>query len=128
MACRTSCGNDDPSVHPFHRPQESPHGVLLCDVACVHSPEREPEADKLLSNAKIVEQVGLTPLMLRDLLAEMKPTRLKQRPSPDKWSAHEHAAHLFAVDHLFVTRLDSMLAEQEPVLVPYVPPADDEKG
>ena len=66
--------------------------------------------------------------MLRDLLADMKPERLKQRPSPDKWSAHEHAAHLAVVDHLFLTRLDSMLAEEDPVVVPYSPPSDDEEG
>ena len=88
----------------------------------------KPEAGALLSNAKIVEQIGLAPQMLRELLAEMAPERMKQRPSADKWSAHEHAAHLGAVDRLFVTRLDLMLAEQEPVLVPYVPPADDEAG
>jgi len=82
----------------------------------------------LLSNAKIVEQIGLAPLILRDLLAELEPKRLKQRPSPGKWSAHEHAAHLLAVDHLFLSRLDSMLAEQAPLLVPYAPPADDEAG
>lgn len=90
--------------------------------------ERNPEERLVLSNAKIVEQIGLAPQMLRDLLAEMPRERVKQRPAPSKWSAHEHAVHLAVVDPLFVTRLDSMLAEQEPLVVPYTPPVDDEGG
>ncbi len=82
----------------------------------------------MLSTAKIVDQIELAPQMLRDLLAGIKPDRLKARPAPDKWSAHEHALHLAVVDHLFVVRLDSMLAEEDPAVVPYAPTAEDEGG
>ncbi len=82
----------------------------------------------MLSNAKIVDQIEVAPQMLRDLLAEMEPQLLKRRPATDRWSAHEHALHLAEVDPLFSVRLDSMLAEEDPAVVPYIPPAEDERG
>lgn len=82
----------------------------------------------MLSNAKIVDQIEVAPQMLRDLLADMEPQLLKKRPARDKWSAHEHAVHLAEVDPLFSVRLDSMLAEDDPAVVPYIPPAEDEGG
>jgi len=86
------------------------------------------EGKSMLSNAKIVDQIEVAPQMLRDLLAEMEPQLLKRRPAADRWSAHEHALHLAEVDPLFSVRLDSMLTEEDPAVVPYIPSAEDEMG
>jgi uncharacterized damage-inducible protein DinB len=60
-----------------------------------------------------------------DLVNDVPSERLKRRPVPSKWSAHEHACHLAAVQPLFMKRLDAMLADPSPVIQPYNPAADD---
>jgi hypothetical protein len=49
---------------------------------------------------------------------------LKRRPTPKKWSAHEHACHLAVVHGLFFERLELMLAEPAPAITPYDPDRD----
>lgn len=82
----------------------------------------------MLGNAKIIDQLELAPRMLRDPLGEVPAGRLKSRPAEGKWSAHEHALHLGEVEALFSARLDSMLAEEDPAVMPYTLPAQDERG
>lgn len=60
-----------------------------------------------------------------DLVNDVPSDRLKRRPIPSKWSAHEHACHLAAVQPLFLSRLDLMLREPGPVIRPYNPVDDD---
>jgi hypothetical protein len=59
------------------------------------------------------------PKLIIPLVRDTPPANLKRRPAPDKWSVHEHACHL-ATDHgLFSGRLDEMLREENPRMIPY---------
>jgi hypothetical protein len=59
------------------------------------------------------------PKLIIPLVRDTPPANLKWRPAPDKWSVHEHACHL-ATDHgLFSGRLDEMLREENPRMIPY---------
>jgi len=60
-----------------------------------------------------------------DLVNDVPAERLKRRPVASKWSAHEHACHLAAVQPLFMSRLDFMLRDPTPVIRPYNPAEDD---
>ena len=61
------------------------------------------------------------PQIVVPLVREVPAEILKRRPRPDKWSAHEHACHLAEVHPLFFARLDLMLSEERPRIVPYQP-------
>ena len=81
-----------------------------------------PDAPTL---ARLLDQLARGPAVDIDLVADVPPSRAKQRPSPSKWSAHEHACHLAAVQPLFMARLDDMLGDPAPVIRPYNPADDD---
>jgi hypothetical protein len=66
------------------------------------------------------------PRIIVPLVREVPTSVLKRRPRPGKWSAHEHACHLEAVHSLFLDRLQRMMAEDDPEIVPYDPGRDDE--
>ena len=68
------------------------------------------------------------PAIIVPLVREVSPANLKRRPQPRKWSAHEHACHLAEVHPLFFSRLDSMLEEERPRIVPYNPDEAMEEG
>ncbi len=57
--------------------------------------------------------------MVIDLVNDVPADRLKRRPVLSKWSAHEHACHLAAVQPLFMNRLDFMLRNPAPVIRSY---------
>jgi hypothetical protein len=56
------------------------------------------------------------PGIIIPLIREMPPQYLKRRPSPTKWSAHEHACHLSTADGPFLARLDLMLSAPAPYI------------
>ena len=62
--------------------------------------------------------------LVREVPAELR----KRRPQSHKWSAHEHACHLAEVHPLFFARLDTMLNEERPRIVPYLPNQAEEEG
>jgi uncharacterized damage-inducible protein DinB len=64
--------------------------------------------------------------ILPSIVREIPPELRKCRPSPEKWSAHEHACHLAEVHPMFFKRLDLMLSEKNPIIKPYFPDQDDE--
>jgi len=68
------------------------------------------------------------PSIIVPLVREIPEARVRTRPAPDKWSAHEHACHLAEVHTLFFGRLDQMLADDRPRIEPYYPSAGDEAG
>ena len=74
----------------------------------------------------VIAALEIAPAMIIPLIGEVPPDMLKRRPSPGKWSAHEHACHLAAVHPLFNSRLDLMLSESNPRLNPYFPDKEDE--
>ncbi len=68
------------------------------------------------------------PALVADLVGDADPAILRRRPSPAKWSIHEHAVHLAEVHPLFFRRLDRMLTEVDPVITPYNPTREEEEG
>jgi uncharacterized damage-inducible protein DinB len=56
------------------------------------------------------------PDIIISLVREVPPQNLKRRPSPNKWSAHEHACHLSTGDTAYLTRLELMLSDPAPYI------------
>jgi len=75
--------------------------------------------------SRLLDQLARAPALVIDLVHEVPADRLKRRPVASKWSAHEHACHLAAVQPLFMSRLDLMLRDPTPVIRPYHPGQDD---
>jgi hypothetical protein len=68
------------------------------------------------------------PGIIIPLVREVSPRHLKRRPSPTKWSAHEHACHLSTSDGPFLKRLDLMLAAPAPYIRSMLPSPEEESG
>ena len=68
------------------------------------------------------------PGIIIPLIREVPPQYLKRRPSPTKWSAHEHACHLSTADTAYLSRLELMLSDPEPYIKSMLPSADEEAG
>jgi hypothetical protein len=73
------------------------------------------------SMTAVIDALERAPSIIVPLVREVPPDLLKRRPSPEKWSAHEHACHLAVVHRLFFDRLDQMLASPAPAITPYNP-------
>jgi hypothetical protein len=78
-----------------------------------------------MSPAGIIDALERAPGIVVPLVREVPAASLKRRPSPGKWSAHEHACHLAIVHALFFDRLAQMLASPAPIITPYNPGLDD---
>jgi len=76
----------------------------------------------------ILDTLEHAPGLIVPMVWEIPEEQRKVRPSPGKWSAHEHACHLADVHGLFFDRLDLILASDEASIEPYPPSADDESG
>jgi uncharacterized damage-inducible protein DinB len=76
----------------------------------------------------IIQMLENAPCIIVPLVREVAAERVKQRPQPEKWSAHEHACHLAQVQPMFLKRLELMLNDPAPRITPYNPDADDETG
>lgn len=77
------------------------------------------------STASVIDALERAPNLVVGLVREVPPSLLKRRPTPTKWSAHEHACHLSRVDRLYLDRLDQILADPSPIITPYDPSRDD---
>jgi hypothetical protein len=73
----------------------------------------------------VIDALERAPRLVVPLVREVPASILKRRPSPTKWSAHEHACHLAHVDRRFLARLDQILAQAKPVITPYDPGRDE---
>lgn len=73
----------------------------------------------------IIDALRRAPGIVVPLVREVPSTILKRRPSPRRWSAHEHACHLAHVHALFFERLEYMLTNPAPVIQPYLPGDQD---
>src|SRR5947208_2930228 len=76
----------------------------------------------------VLDQLERGPVLVIPLVREVPQALLKRRPEPAKWSAHEHACHLAAVQPLMMKRLDYMLATPNAVIAPYIPASDNPDG
>jgi hypothetical protein len=74
-----------------------------------------------LACRQVVEALERAPSIVVPLIHELPERLRKRRPSPDRWSAHEHACHLAAVQPMFFERLELMLRETHPSIRSYVP-------
>jgi hypothetical protein len=73
----------------------------------------------------VIEALERAPRVVVPLVREVRPELLKRRPTPARWSAHEHACHLALVHQLFVERLEYILSSPAPFITPYHPGQDD---
>ncbi len=76
----------------------------------------------------VISALAATPGVIIPLIREVPPQILKRRPSPEKWSAYEHAIHLSQSDVAFRARLDLILSEPEPFIAVIENSAEDEAG
>ena len=72
----------------------------------------------------VVEALDRAPKVVVPLIREVPEAIRRRRPSPGKWSAHEHACHLAAVQPMFLERLALMVEQDHPTLRPYLPDRD----
>lgn len=68
------------------------------------------------------------PGIIIPLIREVPLQYMKRRPSPTKWSVHEHACHLSTDDGLFLARLDLMLSTPAPFIKSMSPSPEEESG
>lgn len=73
----------------------------------------------------LIEALARAPSIVVPLVREVRPSILRRRPAPGRWSAHEQACHLAHVHVLFFDRLAQMLREPAPVIRPYNPGEQD---
>jgi hypothetical protein len=78
------------------------------------------------NTAALISALEGGPTLIIPMLRDMPPENLKRRPSPKKWSAHEHACHLGIAHGLFSDRLERMLHEDGAKVVPYDPESEPE--
>ena len=71
--------------------------------------------------AEVVEALERAPSIIVPMVREVPEPLRKHRPIPGKWSAHEHACHLAAVQPVFMQRLALMLEKQHPAIRSYQP-------
>ena len=76
----------------------------------------------------LIATLQSAPRIIIGLVREMPPQNLKRRPSPTKWSAHEHACHISTADTAYLSRLELMLSDPEPYIKSMLPSADEEAG
>jgi hypothetical protein len=76
----------------------------------------------------VITALENAPAIIAPLVREVPAENLKRRPSPGKWSAHEHACHLAEVHALFFSRLERMLNETRPRIKAYHPDEAMEEG
>lgn len=76
----------------------------------------------------LIASLESAPDMLINLIREVPPQYLKRRPSPDKWSAHEHACHISTVDAPFLLRLELILSDPAPYIKAMLPSPEEEAG
>src|SRR5882762_10830103 len=82
-------------------------------------------AGGLMNNAGvIVASLERAPALVVPLVREVPQAILKRRPLPVKLSAHEHACHLATIHPVMFARLDLMLTDARPRIVPYFPSAE----
>ena len=76
----------------------------------------------------LIATLQSAPRIIIGLVREMPPQNLKRRPSPTKWSAHEHACHISTADTAYLSRLELMLSDLEPYIKSMLPSAEEEAG
>ncbi len=76
----------------------------------------------------LIATLQSAPRMIIGLIREVPPQYLNRRPSPTKWSAHEHACHISTADTSYLLRLELILSDPAPEITSLLPSADEEAG
>jgi uncharacterized damage-inducible protein DinB len=86
--------------------------------------------NEIMSNTRtLITALEGAPEIVISLVREVPPQNLKRRPSPNKWSAHEHACHISTADALYLSRLELMLSDDpSPYIRSIVPSPEEEAG
>jgi hypothetical protein len=72
----------------------------------------------------VIAALERAPAIVIPMVRQADPAVLKRRPPSGKWSIHEHACHLAAVNPIFVQRLELMLTQEHPTIKSYDPGRD----
>jgi uncharacterized damage-inducible protein DinB len=76
----------------------------------------------------LIATLQSAPRIISGLIREVPLQYLKRRPSPTKWSAHEHACHISTADTAYLLRLELILSDPAPYIKSMLPSADEEAG
>jgi DinB superfamily len=76
----------------------------------------------------LIATLESAPRIIIGLVREVPPQYLKRRPSPTKWSAHEHACHISTADTTYLLRLELILSDPAPYIKSMLPSAEEEAG
>jgi len=76
----------------------------------------------------VIDALERAPGLLIPLARQAPEEIRRRRPSPKKWSIHEHVAHLAAVHTLMGRRCELMLRETDPMIRSYDPGRDEPDG
>jgi uncharacterized damage-inducible protein DinB len=76
----------------------------------------------------LIATLERAPEIIIGLIREVPPQNLKRRPSPNKWSAHEHACHISTADAAYLARLELMLSMSAPYIRAMLPSPEEEAG
>jgi uncharacterized damage-inducible protein DinB len=69
-----------------------------------------------MSLARLIEQYAAGPALVRQAVAGMSREQILARPIPGKWSSLEVVCHLADFEVVFVDRLTSVIAEDNPTI------------
>jgi uncharacterized damage-inducible protein DinB len=76
----------------------------------------------------LISALEMAPGVIIPMIREVPAQILKRRPSPNKWSAYEHACHLSQSDSLFRERLELILSTPAPYIKSVEPTPEEEEG
>ncbi len=76
----------------------------------------------------LIATLESAPDIIIGLVREVPSQNLKRRPSPNKWSAHEHACHIATGDTAYLLRLKLMLSDPAPYIISMKPSPEEEAG
>ena len=76
----------------------------------------------------LITALAGAPEIIIGLVREVPPQHLKRRPSPNKWSAHEHACHITTIDAPYLARLELMISDPLPQITPMSAKPEESEG
>ena len=86
-------------------------------------------SNETMSNTQtLIAALEGAPDIIVGVVREVPSHNLKRRPSPNKWSAHEHACHLATGDTAYLSRLELMLSDPAPYIRSMEPSPEEEAG
>ncbi|MEK7403854.1 MAG: DinB family protein [Acidobacteriota bacterium] len=74
----------------------------------------------------LLSQLGRQAADIERLVADLDEQSLARRIDPGKWSLKELVCHLWRVQQIFAGRIEAVLSEDYPAILPYEPDGDAE--